>query len=66
MALTDKQQQELYDEVMKRGPSRAALAEDGKDIETMLGYIYNIDGNIWDGRNAMAYLLDVPYAVEAR
>ncbi|NIH98880.1 peptidoglycan recognition protein family protein [Mycolicibacterium fluoranthenivorans] len=64
MALTDKQQQELYEEVMKRGPSRAALAEDGKDIETMLGFIYNIDGNIWDGRNTLAYLLDVPYAVE--
>ncbi|GAS94442.1 Lysin A/amidase [Mycolicibacterium canariasense] len=64
MALTDKQQQELYDEIMKRGPSRAALAEDGKDIETMLGFIYNIDGNVWDGRNTLAYLLDVPYAVE--
>ena len=55
----------LYAEAQKRGPSRAGVAEDGKDIETQLGYIYNIDGNVWDSRVlGLAYLLDVPYAVE--
>jgi predicted chitinase len=55
----------IYTELKKRGPSRAGVAENGNQIETLLGYIYNIDGNVWDDRViGLPYLLDVPYAVE--
>lgn len=64
MALTDEQQQEIYDEITKKGPSRSYLATDASLIETLLGFIYNIDGNVWNIINVPAYLLDVPSAVQ--
>lgn len=56
---------EMHDEMFKKGPSRAAVADNGDNIETLLGYVYNIDGNVWDARvMGLPYLLDVPYAVQ--
>lgn len=65
MALSDKEQRDLYDEIMKRGPSRSFMAADGKPIETLLGFIYNSDGNDHTDAMTRAYLFDVPLAVEA-
>lgn len=57
---------EMYGEWRKekRGPSRSFLAEDGRDIESPLGFIYNIDGNVWTQQLTWAYLFDVPLAIE--
>ncbi|AGI61688.1 endolysin [Mycobacterium phage BTCU-1] len=63
-ALTPKEQRELYDEIMKRGPSRSFLADDGRQIETLLGFIYNIDGNAWNIVNILGCLIGVPECVD--
>lgn len=63
-ALTPDEQRQLYNEVMRRGPSRSFLADDGSDIETQLGFIWNIDGNAWNQQLTWAYLFDVPLAVQ--
>lgn len=63
-ALSPTEQRELYNEVMKRGSPRSFLADDGRDIATLLGFTYNIDGNGWNQMLTWAYLLDVPLAVE--
>lgn len=57
---------EMYGEWRKekRGPSRSFLAEDGRDIESPLGFLYNIDGNVWTQQLTWAYLFDVPLALE--
>ena len=56
---------EMYAEYRKekRGPSRAFLAEDGSLIESPLGFLYNIDGNIWDVKLTLSYLFHVPLAI---
>ncbi|QDH91679.1 lysin A [Mycobacterium phage Phrappuccino] len=58
---------EMYQEWRKEkiGPSRSFLAPDSNPIESPLGFIYNIDGNEWNGLNVWAYLFGVPFAVEA-
>ncbi|AZV00500.1 lysin A [Mycobacterium phage ACFishhook] len=63
-ALTPAEQRALYNEVMKKGPTRSFMAEDQTQIETLLGFIYNIDGNVWNDAVTRAYLFDVPLAVE--
>lgn len=64
-AAAEQMIREIHDEMFKTGPSRAAVADNGDNIETLLGYVYNIDGNVWDQRNmGLAYLIGVPYAVE--
>lgn len=55
----------IYNEMTKKGPSRSFLAPDSKELDTMLGFEYNIDGNAWNNLNVWAYILNVPYAVEA-
>ncbi len=57
---------EMYAEYRKekQAPSRAFLAEDGSLIESPLGFIYNIDGNLWDVKLTLAYLFHVPLAIE--
>jgi N-acetylmuramoyl-L-alanine amidase-like protein len=62
-ALTPAQQQEIYDIVTKKGQSRSFLATDGALIENMLGFEYNVDGNVWNMTVTWAYLFDVPSAV---
>lgn len=64
-ALTADEQRKLYDEIMKKGPSRSFAAPDQKLIETLLGFIYNTDGNVWTITLTLAYLFDVGYAVAA-
>ncbi|UAJ16519.1 lysin A [Mycobacterium phage LarryKay] len=63
-ALTPAEQRALYNEIMKKGPTRSFMAEDQNQIETLLGFVYNIDGNIWNDAVTRAYLFDVPLAVE--
>ncbi|ASZ75442.1 endolysin [Mycobacterium phage Kimona] len=63
-ALSPQEQRALYDEIMKRGPSRSFLADDGKQIETLLGFIYNIDGNAWNIVNVLGTLIGVESCVE--
>ncbi|AWY03541.1 lysin A [Mycobacterium phage Hookmount] len=63
-ALTPQEQRDLYNEIMKKGPTRSFMAEDQNQIETLLGFVYNIDGNIWNDAVTRAYLFDVPLAVE--
>jgi hypothetical protein len=63
MALTAAQQQEIYDTITKKGCSRSFLATDGALIEDMLGFEYNVDGNVWNMTMTWAYLFDVPSAV---
>lgn len=63
MGLTNAQQQEIYDEITKKGQSRSFLATDGALIEDMLGFDYNVDGNVWNMTMTWAYLFDVPSAV---
>lgn len=48
----------------KRGPSRSFLATDGQGVESPLGFIYNIDGNVWTQQLTWAYLFHVPLAIE--
>lgn len=48
----------------KQGPSRAFMATDGAAVESPLGFLYNVDGNIWDMKLTWAYLFDVELAVE--
>lgn len=48
----------------KMGPSRAFLATDGKPVESPLGFLYNIDGNVWCQQLTWAYLFHVPLAIE--
>lgn len=48
----------------KKGPSRAFMATDGKPVESPLGFIYNIDGNVWSQQLTWAYLFDVPLALD--
>lgn len=48
----------------KQGPSRAFLAENGNPIESPLGFLYNIDGNLWDVKLTLGYLFHVPLAIE--
>lgn len=55
----------IYNELAKKGPSRSFLAPDSNELDTMLGFEYNIDGNAWNNLNVWAYILNVPYAVEA-
>src|SRR5262249_16557715 len=62
-ALSPDEQRAMYNEVMKRGLSRSFLATDGNPIETQLGFIYNIDGNVWNLMLTVGYLVDHPLAV---
>ncbi|QLL05366.1 M15 family metallopeptidase [Mycobacterium vicinigordonae] len=62
-ALTAEEQRAMYNEVMKRGPSRSFLATDGKAVETELGFIYNIDGNAWNLMLTISYLVGHPLAM---
>lgn len=57
---------EIHDEwsASKLGPSRSFMAVDGKLIESPLGFLYNMDGNIWSQELTWAYLFDVSLAVE--
>jgi putative chitinase len=57
---------EMYDEYRKekKGPSRSFMATDGALVESPLGFIYNIDGNVWTQQLTWAYLFDVPLALE--
>lgn len=64
-ALTPDEQRKLYDEIMKSGPSRSFFAPDHNLIETLLGFIYNTDGNVWTITLTLGYLFDAPYAVDA-
>ncbi|AXN53318.1 lysin A [Mycobacterium phage Thonko] len=50
--------------VTQKSPSRAGLATDGAKVDTPLGIEWNTDGNVWDMKLTLAYLFDVPYAVE--
>lgn len=48
----------------KRGPSRSFLATDGAAVDSPLGFLYNIDGNVWTQQLTWAYLFDVPLAID--
>lgn len=48
----------------KKAPSRAFVATDGSPVESPLGFLYNIDGNVWNQSLTWAYLFHVPLAVE--
>lgn len=48
----------------KIGPSRSFMATDGSGVASPLGFIYNIDGNVWSQQLTWAYLFDVDLAVE--
>jgi hypothetical protein len=48
----------------KLGPSRSFLATDGKGVESPLGFLYNIDGNVWTVVLTFGYLFHVRLAVE--
>lgn len=47
----------------KKGPSRSFMAVDGSPVESPLGFLYNMDGNIWTQQLTWAYLFDVPLAL---
>ena len=57
---------EMYEEwnARKKGPSRSFLATDGSTVESPLGFLYNIDGNVWTQQLTWAYLFHVPLAIE--
>lgn len=74
MSLTSDEEQEILQgvrrlaspgtgELTKLGPSRSFLATDGALIETMLGFDYNSDGNIWNVVNVFGYLTGEPSCV---
>ena len=49
MALTDKQQQEIYDKIVSgKWPSRGIFADDSNGVDDTVGMLLNSDGNIWD------------------
>ena len=57
MALSEKQQQEIYDKIMAypgvpeiggKWPSRAIFADGTEGVDDTVGMILNSDGNIWD------------------
>ncbi len=65
-AETERMISEMYSEWRKEklGPSRSFLATDGQPVASPLGFIYNIDGNVWTQQLTWSYLFDVPLALE--
>ena len=48
----------------KVGPSRSFMATDGAGVTSPLGFLYNMDGNIWSQQLTWAYLFDVELATD--
>jgi hypothetical protein len=50
---------------MKQGPSRSFLTDSGSEWgETLLGFVYNTDGNAWNILLVLGYLIGHEYSVE--
>lgn len=69
MALTAKQQQELYDKIMGypgvpalagKWPSRSMFADDGGGVDDTVGMILNTDGNAWNLVVIVGALIGLP------
>jgi N-acetyl-anhydromuramyl-L-alanine amidase AmpD len=72
MALTDQQQQALYDKIMAypedpsiagKWQSRSMFADTAAGIDDTVGILLNSDGNGWNGVNILGALLGVDYCV---
>jgi N-acetyl-anhydromuramyl-L-alanine amidase AmpD len=64
-ALTAEEQRKMYEEIMKQGPSRSFLTDSGSEWgETLLGFVYNTDGNAWNILLVLGYLIGHEYSVE--
>jgi len=60
--MTDNNQRDfdrLIEETFKMGPTRSFFAGDQNAIETQLGFVYNIDANVWNLTVTQGYLFHV-------
>jgi predicted chitinase len=57
---------EMYAEYKKekKGPSRGFFAPDANPVDSPLGFLYNIDGNVWNQEVTWGYLFGVQRAEE--
>jgi putative chitinase len=57
---------EMYDEYKKekRGPSRGFFAPDSNPVDSPLGFLWNVDGNVWNQEVTWGYLFGVRRAEE--